>query len=50
MTRFIQMTDVHFVPATHLLYDMDPAARLARGIDLVNLKRSAFTLRHILRA
>lgn len=36
MTRFIQMTDVHFVPAADLLYDMDPAARLARGVDLVN--------------
>lgn len=36
MTRFIQMTDVHFVPAGRLLYAMDPAARLAGGIDFVN--------------
>lgn len=36
MTRFIQMTDVHFVPAGQRLYDMDPKARLARGIDLIN--------------
>ena len=34
MTRFVQITDTHFVPTGETLYGLDPQARLSGLLDL----------------